>query len=210
MNELSMVFHKMDIDTKDVLAAAGTKWNFLPFTPGLVGGHCIGVDPYYLTYKAAECGHHAKTILVGREINDGMPKYIVSEIEDWSRNQGKNIDTLNVYGWGVTFKENVSDIRNAKIAEVYLLLQKKGVTLQVHDPHADAGDIQSEYGLPLQSELKDAQADILIVGVAHKDYTLLSEEAVASYVKQGGLIVDIKGLYNKEHFISKGYSYWRL
>jgi UDP-N-acetyl-D-glucosamine/UDP-N-acetyl-D-galactosamine dehydrogenase len=210
MNELSMIFHKMDIDTKEVLAAAGTKWNFLPFTPGLVGGHCIGVDPYYLTYKAAQLGHEAKTILAGREINDSMPYVVAEYIKDYIKQLDVRDNTVRVQGWGITFKENVPDVRNAKIAIVYQELKKLGVSLHIQDSLADIHEVKKEYDISIRHTFDSDPADILIIGVAHKQYLDMTIDDVSNHIKPGGLIVDIKGLYNKEHVISKGYSYWRL
>lgn len=213
MNELSCVFHKMNIDTYDVLAAAGTKWNFLRFEPGLVGGHCIGVDPYYLTYKAQKLGHKPQIILAGREINDGMPAFIVEEIFRNGQEHNKHIAKERVVQWGITFKENVPDVRNSKAAAVYDQLVKRGLTPLVIDPVANPDEVQHEYGIVL-ADAKAAEpaepADVLIVAVKHAAFASLSVDDLLAHVAPGGLIVDIKHLYPREIIEAQGYRYWSL
>jgi UDP-N-acetyl-D-galactosamine dehydrogenase len=169
MNELSIIFNKMDINTYEVLEAAGTKWNFLKFYPGLVGGHCIGVDPYYLTYKANQLGHFAQVITAGRAVNDGMSKHMVTELVKKMLKAGKDINNSKVLVMGITFKENVSDIRNSKVSSVVSELESFGAKVDVVDPFADKEEVHEEYGIHLKSDVA-TDYDAVIIAVAHKQY----------------------------------------
>jgi len=206
MNELSVIFNKMNINTYEVLEAAGTKWNFLRFFPGLVGGHCIGVDPYYLTYKAKAIGYHPEVILAGRNINDAMGKYVARNVlQHIIRNNG-DVKASRVLIKGVTFKENVSDIRNSKVADVVRELKAFYVNVDVEDPYADSDELEHEYGFGLTSELADAY-DAVIVAVPHEPYLKLDDNYFSSITKPHGLIADLKGLYRNK--ITKR-NYWSL
>lgn len=194
MNELSMIFNKMGINTYEVLEAAGTKWNFLKFYPGLVGGHCIGVDPYYLTFKAAELGHAAQVINSGRSVNDGMGKFIATEVVKQIIRAGKNVLHSRVLVLGATFKENVSDIRNSKVADVINELKSYGVDVDVIDPYADSGELEKEYGFALSENPENKYAAI-IVAVSHKEYVGLPEEYFLKHSEDKGIVMDVKGIY---------------
>lgn len=206
MNELSMIFNKMKINTYEVLEAAGTKWNFLRFTPGLVGGHCIGVDPYYLTYKAREKGHHAQIINSGRSVNDGMGPYIARETVKKISALHKDISRSRVLVMGATFKENVSDIRNSKVADVINELKSFSITVDVVDPYADSKDLEHEYGFGLV-EKAGTGYDAIVVAVNHVDYLSLEESYFQSISASDGIIIDIKGVFKNK--ISK-MTYWSL
>lgn len=194
MNELSMIFNKMGINTYEVLEAAGTKWNFLKFYPGLVGGHCIGVDPYYLTFKASELGHAAQVINSGRSVNDGMGKYIATEVVKKIIKAGKNVLNSKVLVLGATFKENVSDIRNSKVADVVNELKAYGIVVDIVDPYASSEELEKEYGFTLCKQPGNDYAAI-IVAVAHKDYSNLSEEYFVTHTDSKGIVMDVKGIY---------------
>jgi UDP-N-acetyl-D-galactosamine dehydrogenase len=194
MNELSMIFNKMGINTYEVLEAAGTKWNFLRFFPGLVGGHCIGVDPYYLTFKASELGHASRVITSGRAVNDGMGPYIATEVVKKMIKAGKNVLNSKVLVMGATFKENVSDIRNSKVADVVNELKSYGILVDVIDPHANAEEVFKEYGFRL-SEKPEKDYDAIILAVAHKEYLNLKEDFFLSLSAEKGIIMDVKGSY---------------
>ncbi len=194
MNELSMIFNKMGINTYEVLEAAGTKWNFLKFYPGLVGGHCIGVDPYYLTFKAAELGHAAQVINSGRSVNDGMGKFIATEVVKQIIRAGKNVLHSRVLVLGATFKENVSDIRNSKVADVINELKSYGVDVDVIDPYADSEELEKEYGFALSENPENKYAAI-IVAVSHKEYVGLPEEYFLKHSEDKGIVMDVKGIY---------------
>jgi UDP-N-acetyl-D-glucosamine/UDP-N-acetyl-D-galactosamine dehydrogenase len=196
MNELSMIFNKMGINTYEVLEAAGTKWNFLKFSPGLVGGHCIGVDPYYLTYKASELGHAAMVITSGRAVNDGMGKHIATEVVKKIIHAGKNVLNAKVLVMGTTFKENVSDIRNSKVADVVKELKSYEIRVDVIDPHASSTEVFEEYGYHLEKKPGD-NYDAIILAVAHKEYLQLNEEFFVSISAKKGILMDIKGMYKK-------------
>lgn len=207
MNELSMIFHEMDINTFEVLEAAGTKWNFLRFFPGLVGGHCIGVDPYYLTYKAAKFGHHAQIINSGRSINDGMGEYVARKIVQKLIFMDKTPKQARILLMGVTFKENVSDIRNSKVADVYYELKNYGLTVDVVDPHASSEEVYEEYGFQLSQQINPPY-DAVIVAVNHKDYLKLDESYFLEISnKNGAILADLKGVYRDK--IEK-LQYWSL
>lgn len=194
MNELSIIFHKIGINTYEVLEAAGTKWNFLKFFPGLVGGHCIGVDPYYLTFKANQLGHHAKVITAGRSVNDNMSKHMVTELIKEMIKSGKSIPKSRVLVMGITFKEDVADIRNSKVADVIYELQSYGTQVDVVDPHADPEEVKDEYGITLVPE-HTGKYDAIIVAVAHKPYVAMTEKDFSAIMNEPGFIFDVKGLF---------------
>lgn len=214
MNELSIIFNMMDIDTQAVLEAAGTKWNFLPFSPGLVGGHCIGVDPYYLTYKAEQMGYQSQVILSGRRINDGMGKYVAENTIKQLINADKNIHDVKVGILGFTFKENVPDTRNTRIIDIIDELKEYDVTPLVYDPVADQEEAQEEYGIEMNAlkEMKDLDAIILAVG--HKEFKALTKEDFQKMYKPGSngnkVMIDVKGQLNRKELETAGYNYWRL
>jgi UDP-N-acetyl-D-galactosamine dehydrogenase len=205
MNELSIIFSRLGINTYDVLEAAGTKWNFLKFFPGLVGGHCIGVDPYYLTYKAEELGYHARVINSGRYVNDSMGFYVAKNLVKKISAAGKNIAKAKVLVMGATFKENVSDIRNSKVADIVKELRSYGVKVDVVDPHADSGELEHEYGFGLNKI--GSKYDGVIVAVNHKEYLSLDEKYFTKLMSKGGVLVDVKGLYRGK---MKKLTYWSL
>jgi UDP-N-acetyl-D-glucosamine/UDP-N-acetyl-D-galactosamine dehydrogenase len=194
MNELSMIFNRMGINTFDVLEAAGTKWNFLKFFPGLVGGHCIGVDPYYLTHKARKLGFHSKVIISGRSTNDAVGAYVAQETVKRIIANGKNISKSKVLIMGATFKENVSDIRNSKVVDVLRELESFGVKVHVVDPHASSKDVEHEYGFTLRDEPSTGY-DAVVVAVNHKEYLGLPESHFEAISSEKGLVVDVKGVY---------------
>ncbi len=194
MNELSMIFNKIGINTYEVLEASGTKWNFLKFFPGLVGGHCIGVDPYYLTYKARELGYHSKIINSGRALNDSMGPYLARQTVKKLIANGKDIVQSRILVMGATFKEDVSDIRNSKVASVIDELKSFGVNVEVHDPFASSDEINHEYGFTLIPEIK-GKYDAVVVAVNHSEYLELKENYFKSLLTDKGLLVDVKGIY---------------
>jgi UDP-N-acetyl-D-galactosamine dehydrogenase len=207
INELSIIFNKLGINTYEVLAAAGTKWNFLPFQPGLVGGHCIGVDPYYLTYKAKQVGYHAEIINSGRSVNDSMGFYIGKQTVKMMIAQGKDMNNAKVLIMGATFKENVSDIRNSKVIDVVNELKSFAVKVDLIDPHASSEEMMHEYGVGL-SENTGSEYDAVIVAVNHAEYAHLKESDFKKYLKDGkGVFVDIKGVFKTE---IKDLEYWSL
>ncbi len=205
MNELSIIFSRMGINTYDVLAAAGTKWNFLKFFPGLVGGHCIGVDPYYLTYKAESLGYHARVINSGRYVNDSMGFYVAKNIVKRMSALGKNISKSKVLIMGATFKEDVSDIRNSKVADIVKELKSFSVKVDVVDPHADSEELMHEYGFGLNKIGKGY--DGVIVAVNHKEYISLDEKFFKSILSTKGVLVDVKGMYRGK---MNNITYWSL
>lgn len=206
MNELSIIFNRMDINTFEVLEAAGTKWNFLKFFPGLVGGHCIGVDPYYLTHKAKQLGYHAQMINSGRFINDSMGGYVAKQIVKKLVAAGKHIQNSKVLIMGVTFKEDVSDIRNSKVVDVYRELLSYGVKVDVVDPYADPEEVKEEYQFDLVKDTTN-DYDVIIVAVGHNKYLDLDENYFKSITTKNALFVDIKGVYrNKINMLN----YWSL
>ena len=213
MNELSMIFHKMDIDTKSVLEAAGTKWNFLKFFPGLVGGHCIGVDPYYLTYKAEELGYHSQIILSGRRINDDMGKYIA---ESCVKNLIANdiaVKNAKVAILGFTFKENCPDTRNTKIIDIYNELGEYGITPVVVDPEADADEAKRLYGIDFDTMDAVKDMDAVIVAVAHKEFESYKPADIAKFFNakhKTKVFMDLKGIYDMNEYKAPEYNYWRL
>ncbi len=189
VNELSLIFNKMGIDTLDVLEAAGTKWNFLPFRPGLVGGHCIGVDPYYLTFKAESLGYHPEVILAGRRINDNMGAYVAKEVVKLLIKKSHKVDGAKVLVLGITFKENCPDIRNSRVIDVISELKDFGCSVDIYDPWADEVEVKHEYGVSLTKEPKD-KYDAVVLAVAHKEFKAINME---SLIRQDGVIYDIKG-----------------
>ena len=194
MNELSIIFGLMNINTFEVLEAAGTKWNFLKFQPGLVGGHCIGVDPYYLTYKASELGYDAEVILAGRNINDNMAKYVAKNVVQHIIKNSGDVKLARVLVKGATFKENVSDIRNSKVADVVKALQSYYINVDVEDPYADSDELKHEYGFELAADLgKDY--DAVIITVPHKEYLELGDDYFSGITKSHGMVADLKGIY---------------
>jgi UDP-N-acetyl-D-galactosamine dehydrogenase len=205
MNELSIIFGKMGINTYDVLEAAGTKWNFLKFFPGLVGGHCIGVDPYYLTHKAEALGYHARVINSGRYVNDSMGFYVAKNLVKKISAAGKNISKSKVLIMGATFKEDVSDIRNSKVADIVKELKSFGVKVDVVDPHADSDELKHEYGFGLSKQGKGY--DGVIVAVNHKEYVKHDESYFKALLSKKGVLVDVKGIYRKRF---KSVAYWSL
>ena len=211
MNELSIIFNKMGIDTLAVLEAAGTKWNFLPFRPGLVGGHCIGVDPYYLTYKAEEVGYHSQIILSGRRINDDMGRYVAESCVKQMIQLSKPVKGARVAILGFTFKENCPDTRNSKVFDIVKELREYGIEPVIADPQADADEAERLYGIKMSpmSEVKDM--DAVILAVAHKEFAGLSVSDVDRFFKDDiKLLLDIKGVFNKKAYEDAGYRYWRL
>jgi UDP-N-acetyl-D-galactosamine dehydrogenase len=206
MNELSLIFDRLNINTYEVLEAAGTKWNFLRFFPGLVGGHCIGVDPYYLTYKANELGYHSKIITGGRVINDAMGPYVAKQVVKRLISKGHKINGSKVLIMGATFKENVSDIRNSKVADVYNELRSFSVDVDVADPHASSEELMEEYGYGLVSEIKK-EYDAVILAVNHDEYMKLDEDYFKSITVDDPLFVDVKGVFRDK---IKELSYWSL
>jgi UDP-N-acetyl-D-galactosamine dehydrogenase len=206
MNELSIIFNRMGINTYEVLEAAGTKWNFLKFFPGLVGGHCIGVDPYYLTYKAKQLGYHAQMISSGRFINDSMGGYVAKQVVKKIIGTDKNIKDSKVLIMGATFKENVSDIRNSKVVDIVKELRSFGVNVDTIDPYADPVEVEEEYGFQLK-EVNGIEYDAVIVAVNHKQYLDLDESYFSKLLNGAGLLVDIKGIYRGK--INK-LDYWSL
>jgi UDP-N-acetyl-D-galactosamine dehydrogenase len=194
MNELSIIFDRLGINTYEVLEAAGTKWNFLKFSPGLVGGHCIGVDPYYLTYKAAEVGFNSRVILAGRYINDNMPNYLHKKVLQHVIKFNDNVKDSKVLVMGATFKEDVADIRNSKVAHVVKNLLSYNIPVEVVDPNADSDELEHEYGFKLTKEIgKDYAA--VILAVAHKEYRDYDDAFFKSITKPEALIADLKGIY---------------
>jgi UDP-N-acetyl-D-glucosamine/UDP-N-acetyl-D-galactosamine dehydrogenase len=208
INELSIILNKVGINTYDVLECARTKWNFLPFFPGLVGGHCISVDPYYLTFKAKKLGYHSKVINSGRYVNDSMGFYVGKQTVKKILEQGKNVLDARVLVMGMTFKENVSDIRNAKVVDVIRELESFSVHVDVVDVHADPDEVHAEYGVTLKSKPDEGVYDAVIVAVNHKDYVGLTEDYFKSLMNgKKGVFVDIKGLYRNQ---IKDLIYWSL
>jgi UDP-N-acetyl-D-glucosamine/UDP-N-acetyl-D-galactosamine dehydrogenase len=206
MNELSIIFNKMNINTYEVLEAAGTKWNFLRFQPGLVGGHCIGVDPYYLTYKAHELGYDAEVILAGRNINDNMASYVAQTVIQHIIKHTSDVKAARVLVKGATFKENVSDIRNSKVADVVKALQSYYVNVDVEDPYACSEDLQHEYGFGLVKDT-GTDYDAVIIAVPHKDYKQLDQEYFTSITRPHAIIADLKGIFRNK---ITNRTYWSL
>ena len=211
MNELSIIFHKLGIDTKAVLEAAGTKWNFLKFAPGLVGGHCIGVDPYYLTYKAEETGYHSQVILSGRRINDSMGQYVTESLIKLMAKSGVPISGAKVAVLGLTFKENCPDTRNSRVVDIIHELHEYGIEPVVCDDVADKDGAEREYGLELTAFERVKNCDAVILAVAHDEFKALSRSDFdALYKNETKILLDVKGILDRKTFESAGYKYWRL
>lgn len=211
MNELSIIFHKMNIDTKQVLNAASTKWNFLKFNPGLVGGHCIGVDPYYLTYKAEMLGYHSQIILSGRRINDEMGKYIAQNLVKLLIANDKQVKNANVAIVGFTFKENCPDTRNTRVIDIVEELKEYGINPVISDVYADKEEIINFYGIEMKDLSDVKNMDAIIFAVAHNEYKSLTEEQISNmYRDSNRIIMDIKGMYDKDIYEKLGYTFWRL
>ena len=210
MNELSIIFDKLHIDTSEVLEAAGTKWNFLKFKPGLVGGHCIGVDPYYLTHKAEMLGYHPQVILAGRRINDGMGKFIAEQTIKHMIAGGSAIKGAKVNVLGLTFKENCGDLRNSKVIDIIRELKTYGVEVHVTDPQAESAEAEHEYGVQLKAWDDLPQADAIVAAVAHREYADLSLAAIGTKLLPGGAFIDVKAAFNAQALQAAGYQLWRL
>ncbi len=214
MNELAIIFHKMGIDSSEVFKAAATKWNFIKMYPGLVGGHCIGVDPYYLTFKAQELGYHPQVILAGRRINDDMGKYIAEQAIKLLIEANKTVKGAKIIVMGITFKEDVNDIRNSRVIDIISELKEYNTDVIVCDPLADKEAVKHEYGIELTEYNKNIKADAVIVAVSHnifkRNLTLDALKRHLANRKSKGVIVDVKGLFDKEIFKNSGLLYWRL
>lgn len=210
MNELAIIFDKIGIDTSEVLEAAGTKWNFLNFKPGLVGGHCIGVDPYYLTHKAEMLGYHPQVILAGRRINDGMGKYIAEQTIKQMIASGSYIKGAKVNIFGVTFKENCGDLRNSKVIDIIRELESYGVDVHVSDPQADPEEAMHEYGIKLQQYKDMPRAQAIVVAVAHREFVNLGFEMLSSKLDLNGVIIDVKAALDISLTHNADYRLWRL
>ena len=210
MNELAIIFDKIGIDTMEVLHAAGTKWNFLPFRPGLVGGHCIGVGPYYLTHKADMIGYHPQVILAGRRINDGMAKFVAEKTVKEMIKAGFNIKGARVNVLGLTFKEDCPDLRNSKVYDMIQELQSYGVEVHVHDPVADPDEAMHEYGIRLESWKDLPRADAIIAAVSHRQLLRLTIDDIESKVVRKGCFIDVKSRFDRAELEACGLSIWRL
>ncbi|SCY13453.1 UDP-N-acetyl-D-galactosamine dehydrogenase [Lachnospiraceae bacterium XBB2008] len=213
MNELSIIFHKMGIDTKDVLEAAGTKWNFLNFKPGLVGGHCIGVDPYYLTYKAEQLGYHSQIILSGRRINDDMGKYVAESLVKNLIKSGVAVKGARVVIMGFTFKENCPDTRNTKVIDIYNELKEYGIDPIVVDPEADSDEAKRLYGIEFSDESEVHDMDAVIFAVCHEQFSSYDRAKVSAMFNPANpvkVLADLKGMFDKSEYSDKEYLYWRL
>ena len=210
MNELAIIFDKIGIDTTEVLEAAGTKWNFLKFKPGLVGGHCIGVDPYYLTHKAEMLGYHSDVVLAGRRINDGMGKFIAEQTIKHMIATGSYIKGAKVIVLGLTFKENCGDLRNSKVIDIINELKSYGVEVFVTDPQSESEDAMHEYGVPLLSWADLPRADAIVAAVAHREFMSLSMEDVGRKLVKGGAFIDVKSAFDRRAIEGAGYKLWRL
>jgi UDP-N-acetyl-D-glucosamine/UDP-N-acetyl-D-galactosamine dehydrogenase len=214
MNELAVIFHKMGIDTLSVLKAAGTKWNFIKMTPGLVGGHCIGVDPYYLTFKAEELGYHPQVILAGRRINDDMGKYIAEQTVKQLIEADKTVKGAKILVMGITFKEDVSDIRNSRVIDIINELKEYDIDVIICDPLAEKEAVKHEYGIELTDYSMNLKVDAVVIAVSHnifkKELTVEVLKDHLSHKGSKGVVIDIKGIFEKETFKNSGLLYWRL
>lgn len=211
MNELSIIFNKLGIDTKSVLEAAGTKWNFLKFTPGLVGGHCIGVDPYYLTYKAEQVGYHSQIILSGRRINDDMGRYVAENVVKCLIRSDRPVKNAKVAILGFTFKENCPDTRNTRVIDVYKELQEYGITPIIADPQADQAEAYEEYGISFVDMDSINSVDAVVLAVAHEEFKDMDMARMDAFYNNGQkVLLDLKGLLNRNEYEQAGYLYWRL
>jgi UDP-N-acetyl-D-galactosamine dehydrogenase len=210
MNELALIFDKIGIDTLEVLQAAGTKWNFLPFRPGLVGGHCIGVDPYYLTHKADMLGYHPQVILAGRRINDGMGKFIAEQTVKYMIRSGSHVKGAKVIVLGLTFKENCPDLRNSRVIDVIHELQSYGIEVIVHDPVPDQGEAQHEYGIDLVAWENLPKADAIVAAVAHKEFLERPLQDYLDKMSNPGCFIDVKCQFDRDALSAAGVTFWRL
>ncbi len=210
MNELSLIFHRIGIDTLEVLKAAGTKWNFLPFRPGLVGGHCIGVDPYYLTHKAEMLGYHPEVILAGRRINDGMGKFIAEQTVKEMIQNNHSIKGCDVIVLGLTFKENCPDLRNSKVIDVIRELESFGCRVHVHDPVAESAEALHEYGVSLTTWDDLPKATAIVAAVSHQAYLDMSTDTLLAKLADNGVFVDVKSVFDPEALVRAGVRLWRL
>lgn len=208
MNEIAIIFNKIGIDTNEVLEASATKWNFLNFKPGLVGGHCIGVDPYYLTYKAQELGHHPEVILAGRRINDNMSKYVVNNIIKELLKKGIEVQGMKINFLGLTFKENCPDLRNTKVIDIVRELEDYGIIVNVNDVEADKETAKNLYGIALKEKNELPKTDVLVFAVPHREYIINKQEYLQTLNEQG-LIIDIKGIIKKSD-VKDSHNIWRL
>ena len=210
MNELAVIFDRMDIDTLEVLEAAGTKWNFLPFRPGLVGGHCIGVDPYYLTYKAEMMGYIPQVIQAGRRINNNMGRFVARKAVKLLVKSGYSLQGLKANVLGFTFKEDCPDIRNSRVIDIVRELEDYNISVTVHDPMADSAESMDEYGVGLVSWDDLPATDLLIVAVSHEQYKAMGIDVLLAKAKPNALIIDVKSMLNSDEVISRGFKLWRL
>ncbi|WP_431260935.1 nucleotide sugar dehydrogenase [Roseateles chitinivorans] len=210
MNELAIIFERIGLDTSEVLEAAGTKWNFLKFKPGLVGGHCIGVDPYYLTHKADMLGYHPQVILAGRRINDGMGKFIAEQTIKQMIAAGSHVKGAKVNVLGLTFKEDCGDLRNSKVIDIIQELRSYGVEVFVTDPAAESDEAMHEYGVQLHAFEDLPRADAIVAAVAHREYKALGIEALAAKLVDGGAFIDVKAAFNSDNLRAAGLRVWRL
>lgn len=210
MNELAIIFDRVGIDTLEVLKAAGTKWNFLPFRPGLVGGHCIGVDPYYLTHKAEMVGYHPEVILAGRRINDGMAAFIAQQTSKHLIQAGNSVKTAKIIVLGLTFKENCPDLRNSKVADVVYELKNFGWDVSVHDAVAESHEAVHEYGIPLMAWDNLPTADAIVAAVSHNEYLEMPPSRLFAKLKPGGVFMDVKSAYDPATIQAAGFKLWRL
>ncbi len=210
VNELAMIFEKMDINTKEVLEAAGTKWNFLNFFPGLVGGHCIGVDPYYLTHKAEMLGYHPQVILAGRRINDGVGKFVAEKTIKQMINTGHNIKGATVTVLGLTFKENCPDLRNTRVIDIIDELKTYGVNVQVHDPECDKQEAKKYYNIDLKEKEELVQSEAVILAVAHKEYMGWDSSSYMELLKEGKVLIDVKSALKDTFINDSSVTYWGL
>jgi UDP-N-acetyl-D-galactosamine dehydrogenase len=210
MNELAIIFDKIGLDTTEVLQAAGTKWNFLKFKPGLVGGHCIGVDPYYLTHKADMLGYHPQVILAGRRINDGMGKFVAEQTIKQMIASGSYVKGARVNVLGLTFKENCGDLRNSKVIDIIRELESYGVDVFVSDPQADPEEAMHEYGVRLIPFDELPRADAIVAAVAHREYSGLGVEDLCKKLVKGGAFIDVKAAFDPRALRSAGCRVWRL
>jgi len=210
MNELALIFERLGIDTKNVLDAAGSKWNFLKFSPGLVGGHCIGVDPYYLTFKAESEGYHPEVILAGRRINDNMGRFVVEKTVKMMINSSQNIKNARVGVLGLTFKEDCPDLRNTRVIDIVTELKDYGAEVLVHDPMADASEAHNYYGVDLQPWENMTDLGALIIAVPHRQYRSMSVKQFTSCLNKKGCIVDVKSMLDAQEVQKIGINFWRL
>ena len=209
VNELSIIFNEIGIDTQKVLEASSTKWNFIPYKPGLVGGHCIGVDPYYLTYKAKNIGYTPKVILAGRKINDDMPKYISKNLLSKMQDLGINVKKSQITVLGVTFKENCSDLRNSKVLDLIVKLKSYGCKINIHDPMVIASEAK-KYGFSLNKWNDINKSEAIILAVPHKEYLKMPLDNILQKLKKNGILLDIKSVISEKKVLQKGFNIWRL